>query len=199
VTHLFVRAHSPCWFSNSQWILSWCWLRNSHRNCFHKWRMDSPAHTDPVYSKIVKENQVAADLEFITETVFRADVWTRQRIQPLLTLKLSMKTESPQTQKSSPKLLPELTHGFVSAHSHCWLRNSLGKLSHYRLRIHHRNWFQSWCMDSLVHTTFFLLWNIQRKLSRCRLRNHHRNWFKSWHMDSLAHKAPVDCETIKEI
>jgi hypothetical protein len=72
-------------------------------------------------------------------------------------------------------------------------------LSHYRLRIHHRNWFQSWCMDSLVHTTFFLLWNIQRKLSRCRLRNHHRNWFKSWHMDSLAHKAPVDCETIKEI
>jgi hypothetical protein len=54
-------------------------------------------------------------------------------------------------------------------------------------------------MDSLVHTTFFLLWNIQRKLSRCRLRNHHRNWFKSWHMDSLAHKAPVDCETIKEI
>jgi hypothetical protein len=117
--------------------------------------MDLSAHTAPVEFEIVRENQVDADSEFSTETVFRADTWTRLRTPPLLPLKLSMKTESLQTQKSSPKRLPELTHGFVSAHRPCWLRNSEGKLSRYRLRIHHRNWFPSWHMDLLVHTTFF--------------------------------------------
>ena len=160
--------------------------------------MDSPAHTAPIEFEIVRENQVIADLEFITETVFRADAWTRQCTPPLLTLKLSTKTKLLQSQKSSPKLLPELTHGFISAHNPCWLRNNLGKLSRYRLRIHHWNWFQSWRMDLLVHKTFFWLWNSQRKLSRCRLRNHHRNCFKSLRMDSSAHTGPVESETFKE-
>jgi len=79
--------------------------------------MDSSAHTTPIEFEIVKENQVVADSEFITETVFRADLWTCQHTQLLLTLKLSTKTESLQTQKSSPKLLLELLHGLVSAHS----------------------------------------------------------------------------------
>ena len=32
-------------------------------------------------------------------------------------------------QKSSPKPLPQVTRGFISAHSPCWLRKSLQKLS----------------------------------------------------------------------
>jgi hypothetical protein len=64
--------------------------------------MDSSAHTAPVDSEIVKENCFVADSKIITETVSRADAWIRQRTQPLL------------TQKQPRKMLPELTHGFVT-------------------------------------------------------------------------------------
>jgi len=79
--------------------------------------MDSSAHTGPVDLETVTENLVAALSEIITENVSRADAWIHQRTLPLLTQKESRKTESLPPQKSSPKLFPEFTHGFVSAYS----------------------------------------------------------------------------------
>jgi hypothetical protein len=81
--------------------------------------MDSSAHAAPVDSETVKESCVVTHSQIITETFSRADAWIPQRTLPLLTQKESRKTELPPTQKLSPKLFPELTHGFVSAHSRC--------------------------------------------------------------------------------
>ena len=78
--------------------------------------MDSSAHTAPVDSETVKENQVAGLLEIIIKNVLRADAWIHQRTLPLLTQKESRKTESLPTQKSSLKMFPQLTHGFISTH-----------------------------------------------------------------------------------
>jgi hypothetical protein len=61
--------------------------------------MDSTAQTAPAASEI-----------FI-ETASTRDAWIRQRKQPL------------QPPKSSPKVLPRLTHGFDSTNSPCGLRN----------------------------------------------------------------------------
>jgi len=62
----------------------------------------------------------------------------------------SRKTEL-MSKKSSPKLLAEPTHGFVSADSPCRLTNCKGKRSRCR-RNHHRNCLQSWLLDSTGHT-----------------------------------------------
>ena len=78
--------------------------------------MDFSAHTAPVDSETVKENQVAGLLEIIIKNVLRADAWIHQRTLPLLTQKESRKTESLPTQKSSLKMFPQLTHGFISTH-----------------------------------------------------------------------------------
>jgi len=116
-THGFIRAYSPCRLKNSKGKQSRC-RRNHHQNCLQSRRMDSSAHTAPVDSQIVKENGVDAE-EIITETACRADFWIRQGTRPLFTQKYSRKTESPPPTKSSPKLLSELTLGFVSAHRPC--------------------------------------------------------------------------------
>jgi len=50
--------------------------------------------------------------------------------------------------KSSQKKLRKVTHGFVSAPSRCWLRNSQRKLRRCRLWNHDRNIFQRWRVDS---------------------------------------------------
>jgi len=91
--------------------------------------MDSTTQTAPTASEI------------FNETVSTGNAWIRQRKQPLW------------PQKSSPKVLPRVTHAFDSANSPCGLRNHQRKLSRWRLTNHHR------------------------KLSRWRLTNHQRNYF----------------------
>jgi hypothetical protein len=75
----FVIPHSPCWLINSQGKLSRCPLTNSPRNCFHRWRMNSSAHTARVDSWIVKVNWVAAHSKITSETASRDDAWNPQR------------------------------------------------------------------------------------------------------------------------
>jgi hypothetical protein len=144
VTPGFVRAHNPYWYRNSKWKLSHCWLRNQHRNRFHRWRVYSSVPTAPIVSEIVNNNWVAADSEMLTETPYKGEACIQKRSQPLLTQEKSMKTESVPTRKSSTKHLPKVMRGFVSAHSPTWLRNSQQKWSRCRLRNHHRNTFQRW-------------------------------------------------------
>jgi hypothetical protein len=86
--------------------------------------MDLSAHTAPIDSERVKENRVAAHSEIAPETAFKADAWIPQRTLPLLTQKESRKIDSLPTQISLPKLLLEVTHGFVCPHSPCWLGKS---------------------------------------------------------------------------
>jgi len=74
-------------------------LRNLQRNYFHGLGMDSTAQRTPAASEIITENASIGD------------AWIRQRKQPL------------RLQKSSTKLLPEVTHAFDSANSPCGLRN----------------------------------------------------------------------------
>jgi len=61
-----------------------------------------------------------------------------------------MKTEPLPSPKSSMKSIPKVTRGFISTHISCWLRNSHHQLSRRQLRIHHRNTFQRWRVDSEV-------------------------------------------------
>jgi len=116
LTHGFISAHSPCWLRKKQGKRSHYPLKNSPRNFFHRWQIDSSAHTAPVDIERIKENWIVAHSEIISETFL------------------------------------ELTHGFVSQHSPCWLINSEGKLSCCPLRNHHRNYFKSWPMDLSVPT-----------------------------------------------
>jgi len=51
------------------------------------------------------------------ETLFTGDEWIRQHSQPLLTHKLSRKTESLPTQKEPLKLLSQVANGFGSPSS----------------------------------------------------------------------------------
>jgi len=92
-----------------------CGHRNHQRKCFHGCRMDLTAQTAPAASEI-----------FI-ETASTGDAWIRQRKQPL------------RPQKSSPKVLPRVTHAFDSANSPCGLGNHQRKLSRGRLTNHQRN------------------------------------------------------------
>jgi len=62
--------------------------------------------------------------------------------------KSSMKTESLPTQKSSLKLLPQLTCELDSANSSCGLINHERKLSLCYLRNHQQNWIHGWRIDS---------------------------------------------------
>jgi len=61
-----------------------------------------------------------------------------------------MKIEPLPSSKSSTKLIPKVTRGFVSAHSPCWLTNSQRKVSRCWLRNNHLKTFQRWCVDSEV-------------------------------------------------
>ena len=151
----FVNTHSPFWLRNSRGNLSRCRFKNHHRNSFQSWRMDSSAHTSAVDSEIFKETYVTVAAKIIIETACRADAWIRQCTQPLFTQKYSRKTESPPTQKSSPKLLGELMLGFDRAHCPCSLKNIQGKLSRRRLKNHPQNCLQSWHLDSSAHTALF--------------------------------------------
>jgi hypothetical protein len=107
-----------------------CGLRNHQRNRFHRWRMDSTALTTPVDSEIITDNWVVADSKIINQTASTVEEWIRHRKEPLWAQKLSTKSESLPTQKSSMKLLPQVTHGFDSANIPCGLR------------IHQQNCFQ---------------------------------------------------------
>jgi len=78
--------------------------------------MDSTAETAPAASEI------------FNETGSTGDAWIRQRRQPLV------------PQKSSPKVLPRVTHGFDSAHGPCGLKNL------------QRNYFHWGRMDSTAET-----------------------------------------------
>jgi hypothetical protein len=77
--------------------------------------MDSSTHTAPVDLETVKQDSVTGLSEIVTKNVSRADAWIHQRTLPLFTQKESRKTESLPTQKSSLKMFPQLTHGFISA------------------------------------------------------------------------------------
>jgi len=68
--------------------------------------------------EIINKNLVAAESEIVNETAFTGDAWIRQRKKPMWAMKSSTKTESLATQKSSTKLLPQVTHGFESAKTH---------------------------------------------------------------------------------
>jgi hypothetical protein len=99
VTNGFVSPHSPFWLINSHEKLSRCPLKNSPRNCLHKWRMDSSAHTAPVDSTTFKENWVATLSEVALQTPFSGAECIRQPTQPLLTHKQSRKIQSLPFQK----------------------------------------------------------------------------------------------------
>ena len=116
--------------------------------------MDSSAPTAFVESEIVNDNWVAAESEIITETPTKGEAWIQKCSQPLLSQKMSRKTESVSTGKSSMKQLPKVTHGFVSAPNPCWLRKCRWKLCHYHFWNRQRNWFRRWRVDSLAPTAF---------------------------------------------
>jgi hypothetical protein len=137
-TRGFGSARSPCWLRKGQRKWSRCLLRNHHRNTFQRSHVDSGELPALVDLQNVNENGVGDDWEIITETPFKGDAWIQKRSQPLL------------TQKKSTKQLIQVTCGFVSAPIPCWLRNSQWKLSHSRLRNHHRNQFQRWRVNSLA-------------------------------------------------
>jgi len=102
--------------------------------------------------------------EIFNETGSTGDAWIRQRRQPLL------------PQKSSPKVLPRVTHGFDSANGPCGLRNL------------QRNCFHWGSMDStaetapaaseIINETAYTRdpWIRQRK-HPCGFRKHQRNFF----------------------
>jgi hypothetical protein len=150
VTRGFVSANSPCWLRNSKRKLVRCWLRNHHIKTFQSWCVDSEILADPVDSEKINANLVAADSEIITQTSSKGDAWIRKRSHPLLTWISSTNMESVMTQNSSMKHLPQVTPRIVSAPNPCWLTNSQRNLSRCRLRNHHLNTFQRWCVDSKV-------------------------------------------------
>jgi hypothetical protein len=63
----------------------------------------------PVDSGKVNENLVGAAWEIVNESSSKGDAWICQRLQPLSTQKKSRKTEFLPTQKSSTKLLAQVT------------------------------------------------------------------------------------------
>ena len=80
--------------------------------------MDSTAQTAPTPSEI------------FNETASTGDAWIRQRKKTMWAMKSSTKTESPQNQKSSTKLLPRVTHGLDIANSPCGHKNHQRKCFH---------------------------------------------------------------------
>jgi hypothetical protein len=106
LTHGFISAHYPC----------------SHRKSLGKRvAVDSQIITEnfstpPVDLETVKQNWVAGLSEIVTENVSRGHAWIHKHTLPLFTQKESRKTESLPTKKSSLKMFPELTHGFINAH-----------------------------------------------------------------------------------
>jgi hypothetical protein len=145
----FVYVHCPCWLSNHHRILSSWRLRNNQRVCLQCWRVDSSAQIYPVDCEIASQNLVAAESETINETASTGEAWIRPRTQSLL---IENHQWVAHVSKSSPKLLPQLTLGFISAHSPCWLGNRHHQLSRWRLRNHHRNCLHYWRLDWSVHT-----------------------------------------------
>ena len=97
--------------------------------------VDSSTSSSPVDLETVNENWDIDISEIINKTDSEGDAWIFQRQQPLLTKKLSTKTSSMPTQKSSPKNLSKVARGFVSTPNLWWLKNCLWKLSHCRLQI----------------------------------------------------------------
>jgi hypothetical protein len=85
--------------------------------------MHSIAQTAHVGLEIINENRVPGDSQIINETASTGDAWIRQRKEPMRAMQSSTQTESLPNQKSSTKLLPQVTHGFDSANSTCGLRH----------------------------------------------------------------------------
>jgi len=83
--------------------------------------VDSTGHKVSVDSEITSENWVVADSETINDTASLANTWIPQRTQSYLTRKSSSKTESLPPRELTPKLLPQLTLGFIYANSPSWL------------------------------------------------------------------------------
>jgi len=110
-------VHSPRWLGIRHRKLIRYRLENRHRNCFPSWHLVLSARIVLLDSVIVTENRVADDSDIINETSFIADVCIGQRTQSQLTRKSTPKTDLLPTRKSSPKLLPQLTLGFVFTHS----------------------------------------------------------------------------------
>jgi hypothetical protein len=57
------------------------------------------------------------DSEIINETASTGDAWIRQRKEHMRAQKLSTKTKSLSSHKSSTKLLPRVMHGFQSTNN----------------------------------------------------------------------------------
>jgi hypothetical protein len=85
------QRQQPCWLRHSQRKLVRCRLRNHHLKTFQIWRVDSEVLAAPLDSEKVNENWVGGDWEIVNETTSKGDAWIRQRAQPLLTDKKSMK------------------------------------------------------------------------------------------------------------
>jgi hypothetical protein len=129
VTPGFVRAHSPFWFRNSQQKLRHYRIRNSQRNRFHRWRVDSSALVASVYSEIFNEKYHRCRMGNHQRNNFQ------RRHVDSETLTAPQHTESVPPRKSSRKHIPKVTRWFGSARSPCWHRKS------------QRNNFQRWRVD----------------------------------------------------
>jgi len=127
-------------------------LRKHQRDCLHSWSLDSFAHTVLVDSEIINESLVAVDSETINDIASTIVAWIHQRTKFLFTQKSQAKTELLSTQKPSTRLPPQLSPGFVSAHSPCWLGNRHRKPSRCQLENCHRNYFPSWRFVSSTQT-----------------------------------------------
>jgi hypothetical protein len=92
--------------------------------------VDSSARPALVDLETVIENWNTLVSEIVNETDCEGDAWICQRQQPLLSLKLSTKTSSLSTLKSSPKNFPKVMRGFGRAHNSCSLRKSQRKRSY---------------------------------------------------------------------
>jgi hypothetical protein len=101
------------------------------------------SQTALVGSKIIKENYLSPTLEIMNKIGSTNDAWIRQHKQLLWAQKSSKKTETLPNQKSTPKLLAQLTRGVYSTNNCCELRNCQGKLSLCRLINRHRNYFHN--------------------------------------------------------
>jgi len=83
--------------------------------------MDSTAQRALVGYEIINKNSIAVESKIINETASTGDACIRKHKKPMRAMKSSTKIESLPNQKSSTKLLPQVTHGFYSANSPCGL------------------------------------------------------------------------------
>jgi hypothetical protein len=180
-----------------------------------EWMLKRNITFDPTIGSrlhVSRSFQTSFSLEWLKKPISmfqNHNAWNRQRKQSL------------GTQKSSTKLLPQVTYGFDSASSpwdseiinktastgDTWIRQRKQPLwtpksstkteslssqkSSTKLLLRVTHWFHS-------AKSPCGLWNHQRKLSCWRLRNHQRNCFHGWHVDSTEHTTPAGLKIITE-